>query len=64
MFKIPKPEYTVEFKELAVKRVKDGQGENKEGQCQISGCVASCFGVRLETGRSLGSDSKPHSICE
>jgi transposase len=26
MFKIPKPEYTVEFKELAVKRVKDGQG--------------------------------------
>ena len=26
MFKIPKQEYTVEFKELAVKRVKDGQG--------------------------------------
>jgi len=26
MFKIPKPEYTAEFKELAVKRVKDGQG--------------------------------------
>jgi len=26
MFKIPKPEYTGEFKELAVKRVKDGQG--------------------------------------
>jgi len=26
MFKIPKPEYTVEFKELAVNRVKDGQG--------------------------------------
>ena len=26
MFKIPKPEYTVEFKELAVKRVTDGQG--------------------------------------
>ena len=26
MFKIPKQEYTVEFKELAVKRVKAGQG--------------------------------------
>lgn len=26
MFKIPRPEYTAEFKELAVKRVKDGQG--------------------------------------
>jgi transposase len=26
MYKIPKPEYTAEFKELAVKRVKDGQG--------------------------------------
>ena len=26
MFKIPKAEYTVEFKELAVKRVNDGQG--------------------------------------
>ena len=26
MFKVPKPEYTAEFKELAVKRVKDGQG--------------------------------------
>jgi transposase len=26
MFKIPKQEYTVQFKELAVKRVKDGQG--------------------------------------
>ena len=26
MFKIPKPEYTAEFKEVAVKRVKDGQG--------------------------------------
>jgi len=26
MFKIPKPEHTREFKELAVKRVKDGQG--------------------------------------
>ena len=26
MFKIPKQEYTAEFKELAVKRVKDGQG--------------------------------------
>ncbi len=26
MFKMPKPEYTAEFKELAVKRVKDGQG--------------------------------------
>ena len=26
MFKIPKQEYTVEFKELSVKRVKDGQG--------------------------------------
>ena len=25
MFKIPKQEYTAEFKELAVKRVKDGQ---------------------------------------
>lgn len=24
--KIPKPEYTAEFKKLAVKRVKDGQG--------------------------------------
>ena len=26
MFKIPKQEYTAEFKELAVKRVKTGQG--------------------------------------
>jgi len=26
MFKIPKQEYTVQFKELAVKRVKSGQG--------------------------------------
>src|SRR3982074_30195 len=26
MYKIPKPEYTAEFKELSVKRVKDGQG--------------------------------------
>jgi len=26
MFKIPKQEYTAEFKELAVKRVQDGQG--------------------------------------
>ena len=26
MFKIPKQEYTAEFKELAVKRVKGGQG--------------------------------------
>ena len=26
MFKIPKQEYTVEFKELAVKRVKAGEG--------------------------------------
>ncbi len=26
MFKIPKQEYTAEFKELAVKQVKDGQG--------------------------------------
>lgn len=26
MFKIPKQEYTAEFKELAVKRVKEGQG--------------------------------------
>ena len=26
MFKIPKQEYTAEFKELAVKRVKSGQG--------------------------------------
>ena len=26
MFKIPKQEYTAEFKELVVKRVKDGQG--------------------------------------
>jgi transposase len=26
MFKIPRQEYTAEFKELVVKRVKDGQG--------------------------------------
>ena len=26
MYKIPKQEYTTEFKELAVKRVKSGQG--------------------------------------
>jgi transposase len=26
MYKLPKPEYTAEFKELAVKRVRDGQG--------------------------------------
>ena len=26
MFKIPRPEYTAEFKELAVKRVRSGQG--------------------------------------
>lgn len=26
MFKIPKQEYTAKFKDLAVKRVKDGQG--------------------------------------
>jgi len=26
MYKLPKPEYTAEFKELAVKRVNDGQG--------------------------------------
>ena len=26
MYKLPRPEYTAEFKELAVKRVTDGQG--------------------------------------
>ena len=41
MFKIPRPAYTVEFKALAVKRVKAGEGIAKvsrepglEKQCQ------------------------------
>ena len=43
MFKIPKPEYTAEFKELAVKRVKDGQG---------IGAVAKDLGLVEQTLRN------------
>ena len=43
MFKIPKPEYTVEFKELAVKRVNDGQG---------IGAVAKDLGLIEQTLRN------------
>lgn len=43
MFKIPKPEYTAEFKELAVKRVKDGQG---------IGAVAKDLGLIEQTLRN------------
>ncbi len=32
MFKIPKQEYTAEFKELAAKRVKDGQELSVRGR--------------------------------
>ena len=42
MFKIPKPEYTAEFKELAVKRVRDGQGY---------GAVAKDLGLIEQTPR-------------
>ena len=44
--KIPKQEYTAEFKELTVKRVRDGQSV---------GAVAKELG--LVEGRSIGSDS-------
>jgi transposase len=43
MFKIPKPEYTAEFKELAVKRVKEGQG---------MGAVAKDLGLVEQTLRN------------
>lgn len=43
MFKMPKPEYTAEFKELAVKRVKDGQG---------IGAVAKDLGLIEQTLRN------------
>jgi transposase len=43
MYKIPKPEYTAEFKELAVKRVKDGQG---------IGAVAKDLGLVEQTLRN------------
>ena len=43
MFKIPKPEYTAEFKELAVKRVRDGQG---------IGAVAKDLGLIEQTLRN------------
>ncbi len=43
MFKIPKPEYTAEFKELAVKRVKDGEG---------IGAVAKDLGLIEQTLRN------------
>jgi transposase len=43
MFKIPKQEYTVEFKELAVKRVKGGQG---------IGAVAKDLGLVEQTLRN------------
>jgi transposase len=43
MFKIPKPEYTAEFKEIAVKRVKDGQG---------IGAVAKDLGLIEQTLRN------------
>lgn len=41
--KIPKQEYTVEFKELAVKRVKDGQ---------TAGVVAKDLGMNEQTLRN------------
>ena len=43
MFKIPKPEYTAEFKELAVARVKDGQR---------FGAVAKDLGLNEQTLRN------------
>ena len=43
MFKMPKPEYTAELKELAVKRVKDGQG---------IGAVAKDLGLVEQTLRN------------
>ena len=43
MYKIPKPEYTAEFKELCVKRVKDGQG---------IGAVAKDLGLVEQTLRN------------
>jgi transposase len=43
MFKIPKQEYTAEFKELAVKRVKGGQG---------IGAVAKDLGLVEQTLRN------------
>ena len=43
MYKIPKPEYTAEFKELSVKRVKDGQG---------IGAVAKDLGLVEQTLRN------------
>ncbi len=43
MYKIPKPEHTAEFKELCVKRVKDGQG---------IGAVAKDLGLVEQTLRN------------
>ena len=43
MKKLPKPEYTTEFKELAVKRVKDGQS---------NGVVAKELGLSDQTLRN------------
>ena len=43
MFRIPKQEYTAEFKELSVKRVKDGQG---------IGAVAKDLGLVEQTLRN------------
>jgi transposase len=49
MFKIPKQEYTAEFKELAVKRVKDGQ---------CIGAVAKDLGLVEQTLRNWVKASK------
>jgi Transposase len=54
MFKIPKQEYTVQFKELAVKRVKDGQG---------IGAVAKELGLVKQTLRNWGKGGETaHSL--
>ena len=49
MFKIPKQEFTAEFKELAVKRVKSGQSV---------GMVARELGLVEQTLQELGQGSR------
>ncbi len=48
MFKIPKPEYTAEFKQLAVERVMDGQrfgavAKDLGLNVKANECVRSCI---------------------
>jgi hypothetical protein len=60
MFKIPKPEYTAEFKELAVKRVRDGQGY--AAVARDLGRSLQLASVRFPTQRSLHRDQRPSLV--